>query len=921
MIVAAAIFTVATWNLLDPIWKLAVMGGFTAAFFVAGDLVYRKLDLRFGGIALTTVAAAMLLFDGWIVIDGYNLTGPLPWAVLLLVVSAVYWWLELRLTGGFFGGVGAAAQVGWWWLLATQLDVPKPWAVAGIAVVALVWQIFGERSRGSDALAPLARTLLVAAPVVAAVSVVAEVIALVTVSDQVEGSLALAAIVTSVATGAIAMRPRRAWSGGYAGMLCQVPALVAVGFWSLNDLTWWTVLALSVLALGWALAALRFEAAPLVVPSLLGQVGIVVQACVLADVLVLPGADVPSAWLAAALWLLAVAWIALGARWQPNGPGARTQTRSVLTAGGWVLLGVTSLVVVAGSAETGLLPVSRVDIPMFWQVYLMQLGLAVAWLAAAWLQGGTLPAIGALAATLWATQALNAFQLLRWPPHQPLLAWRALVVLVAAAVWLLGRRWIARLLRADAVWLGVVAGIAVAASTLVAMDPYGAMASAGLWTTTTLVVSMAVGFVGAAVLAADVWVNREPAEFRPPEAAAAAVLAVLASALPGLALERSGLLALAPAAVAALIGLACLTLSGVVPRLVFAFASAAASILAGLLVLGPASIAMSGDLGYREAWLVVAATVALSVSLALTTVAVGFAPLIALTGLSLGAGTFIVLAIVDPAALYSILAVALTAGLLLVPSALGPTRRGGRLSQHGASLAVSGGVVLAALVIAGLPTASDVSWGVDGTPDRWYALGWSGVALALLVLGVYCITAGWLRKHAWPVVLGGGVLVLALWAALASLRVEWVEVYTVPLALYLALLAAVWARRPLTERAGIRALDVVTVVVLVAPSIVASLTTVDMQPSSMHALIAFGLALAAVAAGVLLHVRAYFFGGVAAVALIAVWRSLAYLSQLWWVVLGVVGIVLLVVALTWERQRLTLADSRQRLAATFRDWR
>ncbi len=169
VVVAAAIFTVAVWETVSTTAKLAFLGGFTAAFYAAGAWVWRA-GLRGTSVALTAVGSALLLFDGWIAIDGYGLAGPWPWAVLLLVLSAVYWFTETRLSGRFFGVTGAAAQVGWWWLLGQGLGwTPAP-RLAGIAVVALGWSLAAERVRGREEFASLASVLRIAAPVTAALA-------------------------------------------------------------------------------------------------------------------------------------------------------------------------------------------------------------------------------------------------------------------------------------------------------------------------------------------------------------------------------------------------------------------------------------------------------------------------------------------------------------------------------------------------------------------------------------------------------------------------------------------------------------------------------------------------------------------------------------------------------------------------------
>ncbi len=115
------------------------------------------------------------------------------------------------------------------------------------------------------------------------------------------------------------------------------------------------------------------------------------------------------------------------------------------------------------------------------------------------------------------------------------------------------------------------------------------------------------------------------------------------------------------------------------------------------------------------------------------------------------------------------------------------------------------------------------------------------------------------------------------------------------------------ARRvpPGTDLAGIAILlgvPALQTVVATAPADIAA-----------HAWWAIGLSLVAIAAGVGLRCRTYFFGGVAALLWTALFRSWSYLVTYWWIVLGVVGVALLVFALTWERRRMLVDGTRRAL--------
>jgi len=88
-----------------------------------------------------------------------------------------------------------------------------------------------------------------------------------------------------------------------------------------------------------------------------------------------------------------------------------------------------------------------------------------------------------------------------------------------------------------------------------------------------------------------------------------------------------------------------------------------------------------------------------------------------------------------------------------------------------------------------------------------------------------------------------------------------------------------------------------------------------------HTAWAIGLSLAFIAFGIGVRARAYLFGGTGALALVAAWRTMTYLAEFWWLVLGLIGMAMLVIALTWERQRMMLSETQQRLRDGLEHWR
>ena len=109
----------------------------------------------------------MLLFDGWTVIRATGATGALPWALVFLVCSAAYWATEWRISGGWFGAIGAAAQIGWWWMLGSALGWEPYWVAAAVSWVAAAWALASANVEPGGPLGTLARVLRAGAVVVA----------------------------------------------------------------------------------------------------------------------------------------------------------------------------------------------------------------------------------------------------------------------------------------------------------------------------------------------------------------------------------------------------------------------------------------------------------------------------------------------------------------------------------------------------------------------------------------------------------------------------------------------------------------------------------------------------------------------------------------------------------------------------------
>ena len=356
VVVASAIFAVSLWDVIGTSGKLVFMGALTVGFYAAGWYAH-KLGLRAGGVALTAVASAMLLFEGWIVIDGYDLTGALPWAIVLLVCSVAYWATEVWLAERFFGVVGAAAQVGWWWLLGEGLGLSVPVRLAGVAVVALAWQLAAERGRDNETVGSLASVLEWAAPVIGAIVLVGLVrdvgtIPTVRIGDVVAAGVACAAV------GVLASRTSLAppTSTRVMAAVAQLPLFAyVVAAWGTSGATWGLVAVAAAMALSYDTYALLRGGVPFAVAGLAAELALVLAACEVLD-----ATDGVTVVVAAAL---AVMW-AIGARIAQSsaaeGGFERVQeVGSAARVGALVLLGVSSvasIVVGDGVALAGRLP-------------------------------------------------------------------------------------------------------------------------------------------------------------------------------------------------------------------------------------------------------------------------------------------------------------------------------------------------------------------------------------------------------------------------------------------------------------------------------------------------------------------------------------------------------------------------------------
>lgn len=875
VIIASAIFAVATWDLYPVGFKLVFLGLMTAGFYVAGTYVRERLDLAGGGVALTVVASAMLLFDGWIAIDGYNLQGAWPWVGWLLVCTAAYWYTETVIAGRFFGVLGAAAQIAWWWLLGQGLGWQTSPRLAGLAVVALLWSVAARFAADRKPVASLAAVLQWASPVLltgAAVGLVVDMAFGNVGWIQITSALVLAA--ASIAGFEMLRLPPTlasplqlvvfiAVSGsavpgddlGHAVVMFAAAVVWLVyeayrGGWGFG------ALALTAEASGWVLVATRYGWA--------------------ADVSV------------AVLALVAVSWVLAGfaiRRWAPaDEPGALAGARSLevtATTGGWLLLAATTLAV---PTTRWVVPLAAVDVAG------RDVAL-VAWICALWFCAAFLrrrepdSVIGTgvgVAASFYLLAAACAWLVPDW--HSALYA---SALLGLAAVWLGLRAITERFLGMPRSVLAAGMRVATLAITL-----GGGIASEVFFDVRAWQVAVLLGLAGL------IWLAD----------------AVTSEERPGLIVSAGFLVAGATVAAWWHWDAAAAGIAGAVTGAILAAGGLAARSLRGwrdawpwgaALATLPALLFAIDDLGALALALAVAALTWALASLA-TPVPEGAFGVGILGSLAL----LTVLANADGAPWITVVALSSATVALLVPSAL---LKEGRSRRAAAALAVAGLALALGHVIIGMASQAGMATG-------WADIGEQGLAAALCVLGGY-VTIGSMLHDMEPGIYAGPVAVIAAyWVELGAFDLDTLELYTTVPAIYVAVAGYWWASRDINRSVPVLT-DVMSPAIGLFPAVIAALGPASPGEAARHALWVVGLSLAWIGAGVGLRVRAYFLGGIGSLLLVAFWRTWVYLMSFWWLLLGIIGIAMLVVALTWERQQLIVRSTSRRLQDALSDWR
>lgn len=876
VIVAAAIFAVATWDLFGVEFKLVFLGTLTAGFYAAGHLVRTRLGLAAGGVALMAVGSAMLLFDGWIAIDGYGLVGMWPWVVWLAVCSAVYWFSEVAIGGSFFGIIGASAQVAWVWLLGEGLAWPAPQRLAGMALVAVLWALAARNARGATPFASLALVLRWAAPVLVLGSGIGLMLDLPT-GPATWTYIASALVVGSAATMIFELTEM---PSGIAAIL-HIP--VFLGVISMVEMTgteWGHLVLLALMVVGYLLHELRYGG--------WGH-GIIALAAELAATLVLADLlEFDPDMTVALVAVVAVSWLAasrLLERAPAGGAWSRgaEEMRSLAETGGWLALGASTLAVPSAS---GSVPLSAVVIHA--RDAALPGAMLGLWAAAGLVRRREPVGLALIVVSLYTTAGLLAWSMPEL--HSALYASALTTVLV---LWFLARN------AARRVWSLPPEACLLAVRVLSLLVLVGGLAAQAYffdivaWQSSVLIALTALVWLLDALLAED----------PPIGLGLAAALLVLAASFAGeWATDATDPVMWLGPATAALLAIVSVPLRR---RPGWAtWWNGGAGLAAVLVILAspgapsqavPWALAMTGLV-----WLIMA-VVSDNPLLIPAAGLFGFGTLFA-------AADHFVLGPWPTLVMAALVAYALLSALFL------PDVRLARRWTDAAAAAGLTGMVLTCLAMADGGLAAELGFSLS-----WAGGGGHTFAASVGLLGVFVMVAGIARDLDAAPYLGGALVLLAYFIEIRTLDVGTAEWFSTPLALYI-IWAGMRVRRGTPGR-GTPVPDVLAAAVgLGVPALLSALPLYQDQPW-VHLIWAVALSIVAILIGVAFRVRGYFFGGVAALVFTAVVRSWFFLVSFWWLVLGVIGVTMLVVALTWERQQMLVATAGKRLREAMVDWR
>ena len=814
---------------------LAGLIGATVILYADGDWLRRKLSLPILGFWLMAAGGTLLVLDGYVVIRILGLTGPYPWAVVLLVCSIAYWLTEGRVGNGWFGVAGEFFQFGFWWMLAYALGLGTVVASALIGVVAAIWAVGSTMINPRGRYGGLARVLASGSLLVTAV-VTAVLVLLVPAAMFTGGTVWPIAVTAVAALAALVTFDRVLPYHRGLGVSGQVPLLAAV-------------------AIYWSSSSNPPDFAP--------GLGLIV----LLLVVTLFNA-VYALWRGSASFAVAayIGWLMM---W--TGVAYELGLGYPLMVAATAALGIISLLGALGVTKIGdmLTPPLRATIGKLWQV------------------AGALTVLTAAVATVVLGGFPGFFEGLLYDTPLTYLKLTALVMAAILTVWLLLPRWLTAvpvilgsfMLTERAVWyvaqtspvsvyaVGLVL-LAIAWSQardrleLVRIIPFGGVVI--LMRVLYCVVPLSVlavtfrteelpSFAFATLLAvvAVAWfVDARTTQSRlvaipvPTFAIAAVTIAVWT----GTSLEAGAIAGSITA-----LGIGGLTLLGQRGRsswaiVLLASSAATATLLAPLLILSPGFFAIELILG-AAVWALLAWAFSIPEAY----------------GGSAGLGVLAVAAALAWLNLpfWVTLAVLSLAGtVLLVPRVTLRNSDSSAVTRTSASLAAAGLLAFTTLIAVGLVSYLNL----EIASAAWASLNASGLGVALLATGAYVLAWTLVERAEIGLYIGFLLIALGVLMGLDAAQVQYAEAYLLPVALYFGAMGMIWASRKQGREVPLGT-DLAVVMLGPVAALIISVGSLDPASALQHGYWALGLSALTILAGVFLRARVYVIGG--AVVLVA----------------------------------------------------
>jgi hypothetical protein len=236
---------------------------------------------------------------------------------------------------------------------------------------------------------------------------------------------------------------------------------------------------------------------------------------------------------------------------------------------------------------------------------------------------------------------------------------------------------------------------------------------------------------------------------------------------------------------------------------------------------------------------------------------------------------------------------AISAGLLVPRVALrnspSPTT-----ARYTAAIAAAGLFALGTLDAIGLASYTNLRI----ASAAWSSVNATGLAIALLITAIYVLV--WtLAEHAEiGLYIGLWLMVMGVLIGLDAARVAQAEAYLLPVAVYFGFVGILWSSRKEGRPVPVGT-DLAVLMLGPVAALIIALGSADAETILLHGFWAMGLSIITVIAGLLLRARILVFGGIAVLAIDALWIGRYLLVGLpdWaWlgaavVVMGVAGIL------------------------------